>query len=87
MNHVERQNLQKSIEARGPRVHTEVEVASERNINWHITNYPPILRAFHWNLAEVNKEASIICFVQRIVFFIATLVGLWNMIQAYEFVI
>jgi len=84
MENIDREAIQKSLDARAPRdpeQSLDGDVTNEKNINWHITNYPPFLNAFHWNLAEVNKEASIICFIQRIVFGLATLVGLWNLIQ------
>jgi len=88
MNNIERKSIEKSLENRGPRDHSNDdprfsrEVTNERNINWHMTNYPPGIRAFHWNLAEVNKEASVLCFVQRLVFFVASLTGFWNFLQS-----
>jgi len=87
MNNIERKSIEKSLDGRGPRDHSKDdprfsrEVTNEKNINWHMTNYPPGIRAFHWNLAEVNKEASVLCFVQRLVFFVASLTGFWNFVQ------
>jgi hypothetical protein len=85
MDNIERQNIQKSMDQRAPRETSIDNVQNEKNIAWHMTNYPPIINAFHWNLSELNQQGAIICQSQRIIFFVAVAISFWNFLQTYRF--
>jgi hypothetical protein len=82
MDNIERQTIQKNLDARAPRESID-DATNERNINWHMTNYPPFLNAFHWNLSELTNQGALVCSSQRILFFLITGVGFWNFLQTY----
>jgi hypothetical protein len=82
MENIERQSIQKNLDERAPRESID-DATNERNINWHMTNYPPILNAFHWNLSELTKQGAMACSSQRILFVLATVTGFWNFLQSY----